>query len=185
MNTKKAAIATTIGILAIAAMLVAYPAMASNQVSSTQQFSSASAATQGHFKDFDRHRINLSVGQKITLTSVAGGYKEVGNPAVNGTATGTITLVVTGSFRAGYALSVTGGSITVNGTTYTISGGTALLGPYGARLLGQGQASDGAQFLFHGRNLGKFGSMAYGVLGIDLQSGSSEFAVRLLVTVST
>jgi hypothetical protein len=182
MNNRKAAIASAIGVVAIAAMLFAYPAMASGQTSNT--LSGIGAAAPGHHRDFDRHRISLSVGQKITLTSVAGGYREVGNPQVNGTATGTMTLVVTGSFRAGYALSVTGGSITINGTVYTISGGTGVLGPYGVQMLGQGQASDGSQFLFHGRNLGRFGSSAYGILGIDLQSSGSEFAVRLLVTVS-
>lgn len=179
MNTKKIAVASTLGAFAAVALLFAYPAIAASgapQNTSVQQLYMRSAHSQSQ-------RIHLLVGQNITLTSVAGGYWVVGDPGSNGTAAGTMTLQVTGALAGGYTISVTGGTLTINGTAYTISGGSAQLGPYGRVVVGQGQAGS-ATFLFLDRNLGKFGSTNYGVLRIDLQSGSSEFAARLLVTIS-
>jgi len=179
MNTKKIAVASTIGAFAVMALLFAYPAMASSsgapQNLNTQQLLA--------HPQYSNQKIQFSSGQTITLTSVAGGYREVGNPAVNGTASGSMTLQVSGTFTGGYALTVTGGSLNVNGATYTISGGSAELGRFGVYMVGQGQAGT-AQFLFQDRGIGKFGSTNYGILRIDLKDGSSEFAVRLLVTIS-
>ena len=107
----------------------------------------------------------------------------VGDRAVNGSASGTMTLQVSGALTGGYIISVTGGSLDINGTTYTISGGSAELGPYGVHMVGQGQAGS-SQFLFLDRNLGKFGNTDYGVLRIDLKNGTSEFEARLLVTIT-
>lgn len=179
MNTKKIAVASTIGVFAVMAMLFAYPAMAA---SSTPSTSTIQQMLQ-HPQYTEPKKIQLSVGQTITLTSVAGGYWVVGDRAVNGTASGSMTLQVTGAFKGGYALSVTGGSFSINGTTYTVSGGSAELGPYGIHMVGQGQSGT-AQFLFTNRSLGKFGSTTYAILRVDLQNGSSEFGARLLVTVS-
>ncbi|MDG6901115.1 MAG: hypothetical protein JRM80_04060 [Nitrososphaerota archaeon] len=179
MNTKKIAIASTVGAFAVMAMLFAYPAMAASGAPST---ASVQQMLQ-HPRYANLDKIQLSTGQAVTLTSVAGGYWEVGDRAVNGTASGTMTLQVTGAFKGGYALSVTGGSLSINGTTYTISGGSAELGPYGIRMVGQGQSGT-AQFLFGDRGLGNFGNSNYAILRVDLQNGSSEFAARLLVTVS-
>ncbi len=50
-------------------------------------------------------------------------------------------------------------------------------------MAGNGQAGT-AQFLFLDRNLGKFGTISYGVLTVDLKGGTSEYDARLLVTVS-
>jgi len=175
MKTKSLAIAATVGTLAVVALLIAYPAMAAtslHQNSDIQQ--SQSGAIPG---------ARFSVGQTLTLTSVAGGYREIGT-SINGTAAGSLTLRVTGVFAGGCALSVTGGTITVNGTVYTVSSGSAELGRDGVRMAGQGQGGS-AQFLFAARDLGRFGSNGYGVLRVDLTSGSQEFGVRLLVTVST
>jgi hypothetical protein len=180
MNTKKIAVASTIGAFAVMALLFAYPAMASS--SSTPQ----SLNTQqllAHPQYNSNLKIQLSSGQTITLTSVAGGYREIGNPAVNGTASGSMTLQVSGTFTGGYALTVTGGSLSVNGATYTISSGSAELGRYGVSMVGQGQAGT-AQFLFQDRGIGKFGTTNFGILRVDLKDGSSEFAARLLVTIS-
>lgn len=180
MNAKKIAIATTVGAFAVMALLVAYPAIAASpaapQSSDLNQMLQRSAY-------MNAQRIQLSSGQTITLTSVAGGYWVVGDRASNGTASGSMTLQVSGSLTGGYILNVTGGAFEINGTTYTISSGTAELGPYGVHLLGQGLAGT-AQFLFLGRDLGRFGSANYGVLRVDLKDGTSEFAARLLVTVS-
>lgn len=180
MNTKKIAVVSTLGALAVVAMLFAYPAMASSagtpQNTSVQQLLRHSANTPSQ-------KIQLSVGQTITLTSVAGGSWVIGDRASNGTASGAMTLQVTGVLSGGYAISVTGGTLNINGTAYTISSGSAELGPYGRFVVGQGQAGT-ATFLFLDRNLGKFGSTGYGVLLVDLKGGSSEFAARLLVTTS-
>jgi len=179
MNTKKIAIASAVGAFALMAMLVAYPAMAASGSPSTSTIQQMLQ----HPQYANLAKIQLTTGQTVTLTSIAGGYWEVGDRAVNGTASGTMTLQVTGTFTGGYSLTVTGGSFSVAGTTYTISGGSAELGPYGMRMVGQGQ-SGAAQFLFGDRGLGKFGGTNFAILRVDLKDGSSEFAARLLVTVS-
>jgi hypothetical protein len=182
MNTKTVALMTTVGAVALVALLFAYPTMAASSVAPHgPNLRQLMQQSQGKSPD----KISLSIGQTVTLTSVAGGYRELGNPMVNGTATDSLALKVTGAFKGGYALSVTSGTISFNGTTYTVSAGSAELGPYGVHMVGQGQAGSSAQFLFEARDLGKFGAINYGVLRIDLTNGSSEFGIRLLVTVST
>jgi len=179
MKTKSLAIVATVGTFAVLALLFAYPAMAAV---SAHQNSDIQQTTQLSQNGTAAQEARLSVDQTLTLTSVAGGYREIGT-STNGTATGSLTLKVTGVFAGGYALSLTGGAITVNGNTYTISSGSAELGRYGVRMAGQGQAGS-AKFLFAARNLGGFGGSDYGVLRVDLTSGSQEFGLRLLVTVS-
>ena len=181
MNTKNLAIASTVGVVALVAMLFAFPAMAA---SSAAQQSVTPQQLAHQVQERDLKRIDLRVGQNISIVSVAGGYREVGDPAVNGTASGSMTLRVTGSFVGGYALTTTGGTISVNGTTYKISSGSAELGPFGARMTGQASSGTPAQLLFSVFNLGKFGSTDYGILRVDLTTGSSQFVARLLVTIS-
>lgn len=180
MNTKKIAVASVVGTFAVMVLLVAYPAMAAS--GGVPSAANLQRMLQ-HPQNSQLHRIQLSTGQTITLTSVAGGYWEVGDRATNGNASGSVTLQVTGNFTGGYSLSLTGGSLNINGTTYTISGGSAEVGPYGVHMVGQGQAGT-AQFLFGARDIGRFGSSAFGILHVDLKDGSTEFAARLLVTVS-
>lgn len=182
MNTKSLAIATTVGAVAIVALLFAYPAMAASVVPASQHPNIQQMMQQSNDKALTK--LQLSVGQTFTLTSVAGGYHQVGDRAVNGTATGSMTFKVTGALSGGYALSITSGSISINGTTYTISGGSAEMGRYGVHMVGQGQLAGSGQFLFAERNLGKFGSTDYGVLRVDLANGSYEFGIRLLATAS-
>lgn len=178
MNTKKTAVASTLGVFAVVALLFAYPAMAASAPpnTNTQQLLTRS-------EHIPSQKIHLTVGQNITLTSVAGGYWVVGDRSSNGTASGTLDLQVTGALAGGYTISVSGGALDINGTSYAISSGSAELGPYGHAVVGQGQAG-GSQFLFRARNLGKFGTTSYGILLVDLQGGPSEFAARLLVTIS-
>ena len=179
MNTKKMAVASAVGAFALMAMFIAYPAMAASGAPSASNIQEMLQ----HPHSANLHRIQLSTGQTITLTSAAGGYWEVGDRAVNGTASGTITLQVTGAFTGGDSLSITGGSLSINDPTYTVSGGSAELGHYGIRMVGQGQSGT-AQFLFGARDLSRFGSTNYAILRVDLKDGSSEFAARLLVSVS-
>jgi len=170
MRTKKIAIATTIGAATLMVLLFALPAMAASTSNTTTSRS---------------QRADLVLGQSITMTSISGGYKELGKPSVNGTATGSLSLQVTGVFKGGYALAVTGGTLSFGGATYTISGGSAELGPYGVHMVGQAQAGSSAQLLFAARNLGAFGTSTYGVLRVDLTSVSNEFGVKLLVSIAT
>jgi hypothetical protein len=181
MNTKILAMATTVGAIAIVAMLFAYPAMASSVATSASPSIQQLAQQQGA----SNQQAQLSTGQTVTLTSIAGGYRQIGDRSVNGTAAGSLALLVTGVFKGGYALSVTGGSITLNGTTYAVTGGSGELGPKGIHMVGQGQAGNSSRFLFAARNLGRLGNTSYGVLRIDLAHGGSEFAIRLLVTISS
>ena len=181
MNAKTLAMATAVGAVAIVAMLFAYPAMASSIAAPATPGIQQLAQQQGA----PNQQVRLSTGQTITLTSVAGGYRQVGDRSVNGTAAGSLTLRVTGAFKGGYALSVTGGSVALNGTTYSVTAGSGELGPGGIRMVGQGQAGNSSQFLFAARNLGRFGSSSYGVLRIDLSNGSPEIAIRLLVTIGS
>jgi hypothetical protein len=182
MNTKGLAIATTVGTVAIVALLFAYPAMAASVVPA----SSRGALLPAHqSQDKTLPTLQLSPGQTFTLTSVAGGYRQVGDNSVNGTATGTLSFKVTGTFSGGYAISMTSGTISINGTTYTVSAGSAELGRHGAYIVGQGQLGNSGQFLLEGRNIGRFGSTDYGVLRIDLTNGPQEFGIRLLVTASS
>ncbi len=182
MNTKSLAIATTVGAVAIMALLFAYPAMAASIVPTSQNPNKRQMAQPS--QDKTPSRLQLTVGQTFTLTSVVGGYHQVGDRSVNGTATGSMSFSVTGAFSGGYALSITGGTISIDGTTYTISGGSAQLGRSGEYMVGQGQLAGSGQFLFLEKNLGKFGSTDHGVLRIDLTNGSQEFGIRLLVAAS-
>jgi len=180
MNTKKIAVASIVGAFAVMTLLVAYPAVASSSGAS-QNLNTGQLLQRSAY--LNAVPIQLKSGQTITLTSVAGGYWVVGDRNDNGTASGSMTLQVTGDLKGGYILTVTGGSFNINGTTYTISSGSAELGPRGHYMVGNGQAGT-AQFLFLDRNLGKFGSTSYGVLRVDLKSGSSEFGARLLVNIA-
>lgn len=180
MNTKKIAIASTIGAFAVMALVIAYPAMASS-AGAPQNYTSKQLLQ--HSAYLGSQQIQFTSGQTITLTSVAGGYWVVGERDVNGTASGTVTLQVSGDLKSGYILTVTGGSFNINGTTYTISSGSAELGSCGLCMVGNGQAGT-AQFLFLDRDLGRFGSTNYGVLRVDLKDGTSEFVARLLVTIA-
>lgn len=183
MNTKRIAVATTLGTFAVLALMLAYPVMAA---SVANQGAAPTATPQQILANPSRavpDKIDLSVGQTIALTSVAGGWREVGNPSMNGTASGTLTLQVTGAFTGGYALSITGGSFSINTTTYTVSSGSAEMGPYGVHMVGQGQAGT-ASFLFAFRDIGKFGNTNYAILRVDLKAGSTEYFARLLVTVN-
>jgi len=108
MNTKNLAIASTVGVVALVAMLFAFPAMAAS--STAPQNMNAQQIFQ-HYQSASLQRVDLKVGQNITIDSVAGGYQQVGKSADNGTATGSLTLQVSGALSRGFILSTTGGSL--------------------------------------------------------------------------
>lgn len=180
MKAKTIAIATALGVAIAAAMFFAYPAMASTYAS-PQSLNVQQMMQQT--QDTTIQRIQLPVGQTINLDSIAGGYRQVGDPQVNGTATGSLSLQVTGGFVGGYTLSLNGGTISFGGNSYTIATGSAQLGPHGVHMVGQGQAGASAQFLFSLVDLGRFGTIHYGVLRVDLTTGSSQYILKLLVRI--
>jgi hypothetical protein len=129
----------------------------------------------------------LTVGQVINITSTQGHFKVVGE-SENGTASAAVTFTVTGKFAGGYTLSITAGNLSVNGTTYTISSGSAETGPHAHRMVGQGTAATvgttsgtaaSGAFLMRATARGTFGG-EYATMSLDLQSGTTEYAIFLV-----
>ena len=178
MNTKRIATVTTAAVLAIVVLLLAIPTMAASTAPKAPKTSSLPQSA-------NPQDARLAIGQAFTLTSISGGYREIGDPAINGTASGSLTFQVKEVFKGGYSLSVTGGQLSFDGTIYTVTAGTAELGPHGVHMVGQAEAGSSAQMIFDGRNLGRFGETNYGTLRVDLASGSREFGIKLLVTITT
>ena len=129
-----------------------------------------------------QQQVNLTVGQTITVTSTQGKFYAVGNTTDNGTASGTVTFTVTGRLTAGYTLSITQGSIVVNGTTYTISSGSAQMGRAATTLTGQGATTPSGAFIIQASARGSFeGTSA--TMSLDLGIGTTEYLVTLAGTV--
>jgi hypothetical protein len=129
-------------------------------------------------------QLNIAVGQTFTITSTAGNYYVAGTPSTNGTASGTLTFTVTGKLSEGYTLSISSGSLTVAGTTYTVTSGSAQMGPDAGSIVGQGSTNPTGSFLIRAGARGSFVGTT-GVVGLDLQSGSSEYLVVLTGTISS
>jgi len=126
----------------------------------------------------------LTSGVSFTLTSVAGGYRVVGEE-VNGSASGALTLLVTGVFHNGYTLSITGGSLVVGGQTYSVTSGEAQLGVHGRYLSGQctlTTAGSQAEYaaLLAGKRVAGINGTPYYTVHLDLVVGQTEYLVTLL-----
>ena len=115
----------------------------------------------------------------------------VGDKSENGTASGTVTFTVTGKFAGGYSLSITTGNLNVNGATYAISSGSAEAGPYAHHMVGQGTtatvsttsgATTSGAFLMRATARGTFGG-EYATMSLDLQSGTTEYAIFLVGSI--
>jgi len=146
-----------------------------NQFQQFQQFSQCQRSPQ-------ETEANLTAGQTIDLTSTQGTYTVVGNSSETGTASGTLTFNVTGSLARGYVLSLTSGSIVVNGTTYTITSGSAQTGTDAQRLTGQGETSPSGDFLISASASGNFGGTTAHAQ-IDFSNGTTEYEISLICTV--
>ena len=127
-------------------------------------------------------QVNLSVGQTITVTSTSGEYNTVSSSSTNGTASGTLTFTVTGKLSQGYTLSLTSGSLSIAGTTYTISSGSAQMDPTGVMISGQGTTSPTGQFIVHAMAHGTFAGSSASV-SLDFTNGTTEYQVTLNGTV--
>jgi len=126
---------------------------------------------------------NLTVGQTITITSTSGQYFEVGDRAVNGTASGSLTFTVAGKLAGGYILSISSGSVVVNGATYTVSSGSAQMDRAASHLVGQGATSSSGAFLVSATAHGSFAGTT-ATMSLDLTSGSTEYLVFLSGTTT-
>jgi hypothetical protein len=104
----------------------------------------------------------------------------------SGTAAGTMTLTVTGAYKAGYSLSITSGSLSINGTTYAFGTGNAVMGPYQAHLVGEGNVASATpgSFLFSAGAHANFQGRTYNTLRFDIQVNGEEYGVVLLVTAT-
>jgi hypothetical protein len=136
----------------------------------------------------------LTVGQTITITSTSGHFYVVGDRSETGPASGTVTLTVTGKFAGGYSLSITTGTLGVNGTTYAIASGSAEMGPYAHHMVGQGvtapitttsgnaTSTASGSFLMRATARGSFAG-EYATATLDLQTGATEYVISLIGTV--
>lgn len=126
---------------------------------------------------------NLTVGQTITVTSTQGTYYVVGSSGSNGTASGTVTFTVTGKLTGGYTLSISSGSLTIAGTTYKVSSGSAQMDRGAQTLTGQGTTTPSGEFLIQASARGTFAGTSANV-SLDLSSGTTEYLVNLVGTIS-
>ncbi len=134
--------------------------------------------SQGGVWQGSQSEVNLTVGQTITVTSSSGEYFVVGSPSTNGTASGTLTFTVTGKLSGGYTLSITSGSLTVAGTTYTVSSGSATMSLFGTEISGQGTTGPSGSFILQATAHGTFvGTSAS--LSLDFTNGTTEYQVTL------
>lgn len=127
----------------------------------------------------ENNRLNLTVGQTITLTSLTGRYESATNSSIRGSATGSLTLQVSQVFKEGFVLTITSGTLSVAGTSYTVTGGTVELGPFGQWASGTGTTSGSGQFLIHIGLHGTSTTNANARAVLDLKAGGSEYLVSL------
>ncbi|MGD0638074.1 MAG: hypothetical protein ABSA72_08555 [Nitrososphaerales archaeon] len=189
MKTAKIAAIGAASVFAMVALLLAYPAMAATQPNTSLITTSATSTTP---TSVIPPTLALSPGQTITFSSTSGVWKVISDPSAHvktGTASGTATLTVKASYKGGYALSLTSGSISINGTTYAFGTGSAVMGPHQAHLVGQGSLVGAASatpgsFIFAAGAHASFEGQTYNTLRFDVQVNGQEYGVVLLVTAS-
>ena len=189
MKTAKIAAVGAASIFAVVALLLAIPAMAATQTNTSLITTSATSTTP---TSIIPPTAVLTPGQTITFTSTSGVWKVISSPSASvktGTASGTATLTVKAAYKGGYALSLTSGSISINGTTYAFGTGSAEMGPHQAHLVGQGSLVGAASatpgsFLFAAGAHANFEGQTYNTLRFDVQVNGEEYGVVLLVTAT-
>jgi len=124
-------------------------------------------------------RLNLKVGQTITIANLTGSYESATNSSIEGDATGSVTLQVSQVFNGGLVLTITSGTFSVAGISYTVTGGTLELGPSGEWASGTGTTSGSGQFLIHIGIDGTSTTNPNARVVLDLKAGGSEFLVSL------
>ncbi len=199
MNTKTLAATAILALMltGVAAVAFAHPNPTFTSNPQKQDQTNASSTVQskdsekehgnhddsGHGRD-DPKALALKVGDTITLSNLEGRFRQVGNESTRGNASGSFTFTVTGAFKAGYALSITSGTIKIGDETYTVNSGSVQTGTYGRDVVGQGTAGNGVQFLMHATIRGT-AATPYGMVMLDLQNGTTEYVVLLRATPSS
>ncbi len=190
MKTAKIAAIGAASVFAMVALLLAVPAMAATQNTTLI----ATSATSTTSTSVIPAPTALTVGQTITFTSTNGVWHVIASPTAtdsvkSGPAAGTATLTVTGAYKGGYALSLTSGTISIDGTTYTFGTGSAVMGPHQAHLVGQGtlagaSSANPGSFIFAAGAHANFKGQTYNTLRLDVQVNGQEYGVLLLVTAT-
>jgi hypothetical protein len=163
--------------IATAPGVFANPNSASNLGTNTVN---ANANTVNNQCSSDRIKADLSVGQTINISSIEGSFNVVGDRSQNGTASGTLTFTVTSALKTGYTLALTSGSLDLNGTTYTITSGSAETGIYAQNLVGQGETSPAGTFLIRANSTGNFGGVVLSQVRMDFNTSAAEYAVYMI-----
>ena len=126
----------------------------------------------------------------MTFTSTNGEWRVLNTSSKvevsSGVASGTVTLTVTGAFKRGYALSITSGTLSINGTSYSIASGSSEMGPWQAHLVGQGSFASATpgSFLMGGAAHADFFGASFNTLRFDVQANGIEYGVLLLVSAA-
>ncbi len=137
----------------------------------------------GNWQQPQQQVTTIATGTTITITSTQGQFSVVGNSGENGTASATLTYTVDSDLSSGYVLTLSSGTITVNGTTYTISSGTAQMNLSANCIQGQGTASSNSTFTIRASASGNFSGNVSARAGLDFKTGSTEYAVFLTGTI--
>lgn len=143
---------------------------------------------QGHF--------NLTAGETLTFASLTGHWVAFGNIGSHsgdhgdvgdtfmtktGNSTGAFTFKVVSASGGDFNLTITSGKFTINGTTYTVSGGLLSLSEGDEVGTGTGTASGGATFEIHvaGIHGNTSSSAQVGAIRLDVTVGKSVYLVIL------
>lgn len=152
--------------------------------------------SQGQNDQGEGGHFNLTVGTTLTFSNLNGHWVAFTNrsgmagddPEGNapfavkvGNSTGSFTFKVTSTSEDGANLTITSGSFTINGTTYTVSSGHLALNDGGESGFGNGTASSGATFEIHvaGIHENTTSSAQVGAIRLDVNVGKSEYLVIL------
>jgi hypothetical protein len=128
---------------------------------------------------FGMSQVTLTVGQTIKFTDPSGRFFSATNRSITGNASGSFVFTVTSVFKSGYTLTLTSGLITIGSQKFTVTGGSAQIGPFARELVGQGAAGSSVQFLFQGQVNAKSNTVSGGAATLDLKNGSNEYLVML------
>lgn len=200
--------------VALTALLLAYPALVSpaaattSTTTTTSTASNTSSSTTGQWQgpqgpqgfggqgyggqqpggpgglgQYQQQKVNVTDGETFTVTSTTGQYRVVGDSDENGTASGTITFTVTGSLTEGDTLSISG-TVVIDGTTYTISSGSAQLNPSATSISGQGTTTPTGTFILQATAHGSFVG-SNGQVSLDFSNGTTEYLVSLAGNVAS
>jgi len=181
MKMKTIAGAAMLSVLVASFTTLAFvqPAFAFPSSQKERAFAERSTQVRGHDRDHDLTRINLTLGQTITLTGLAARYVDADNKTIRGNASASFTFTVTGVFRAGYTLSLSSGTFKIGDTSYTVSGGSVTLGRYGREIVGSGSAGQGVSFLIRAGFLPNATGATKSRVMLDVKNGSAEYLVGL------